>query len=454
MIIDNYNHFYFKDISDNENYLYLNEIVKLPDLVKTSNNNDPLSYLNEYIKPIFTIIDDEGLNTIIDSNHLSEAFHKYSSKGLIKKETVQRYRANKLRNELHIKKSIFKNKYKPDKPNEFILNERGHIRYIKASSVKDQVIQRSLNDNLLVPKTKRKLIYDNCASLKDKGISLQRKRFKIHLQNAYKEFKDEGYILSIDFTKYFDNIDHSKILLMYSKFLTNNQIDFLKTLFSEFEIDVSYMNDIEYELAKSEVFNSLVYNEFINSNPDIKNKLDGSKVLKKSMGIGNQLSQISGIYYPTKIDNYCKIVKGIKYYGRYMDDIYVIVKTKNEAKELLKEIKDMSKENGVFINDKKTSINSIHGQNTFLKIKYTIKDSGKVIERPVNETFRRERKRLSKFKKLIDNNRMDLNAAINCYKSWRGSYLKFDCKSKIKEMDNFVKSKFKLPYNYNFNFKK
>lgn len=44
--------------------------------------------------------------------------------------------------------------------------------------------------------------------------------------------------------------------------------------------------------------------------------------MRKSVGIGSQISQISGVYYPTRIDNYCKIVKGMKYYGRYMDKLF------------------------------------------------------------------------------------------------------------------------------------
>ena len=44
-----------------------------------------------------------------------------------------------------------------------------------------------------------------------------------------------------------------------------------------------------------------------------KAKLTGEKYMRKSVGIASQISQISGVYYPTRIDNYCKIVKGMKY---------------------------------------------------------------------------------------------------------------------------------------------
>ena len=443
-------------INDPEND-YLNQIVHLPDYTTIEDKDNPFSFLNEEVKLVFTI-EDEGLSKVANSNNLHKAFHKYvSGKGLLKKESIQRYRANEIRNIIYVKRGIYKGIYKPDKAHEFVLSESGHTRYIKSSSPRDQIVQRSLNDNLLVPVTKPFIIYDNDASLKGRGISLQRKRFKIHLQRASREYKkenDEGYILSMDFSKYFDNIIHDKALNLFAKFLTDKQLKLVSCLFSEFEIDVSYMDEDEYLLCESLLFNSLEYNDKIHNNEEIKSKLDKSKILKKSMGIGNQLSQITGVYYPTPMDNYCKIKKGIKFYGRYMDDSYAIVKTKDEAKQLLKELIDISSEVGVHINLKKTKINSIYNQNTFLKINYIITDTGKIIEKPVSATFRREMKRLRMFKKLMNEGRMTFDQILLCYKSWRGSYSKYDCGLKIKALDDEMRSLFHLPYNYDFSLRK
>ena len=37
--------------------------------------------------------------------------------------------------------------------------------------------------------------------------------------------------------------------------------------------------------------------------------------------IGDQISQIIGIYYPHRIDTYVKFVRSQKYYGRYYDNL-------------------------------------------------------------------------------------------------------------------------------------
>lgn len=45
-------------------------------------------------------------------------------------------------------------------------------------------------------------IYDNCASIKGRGISQQRKRFEIHLHKYYQLYGNDGYILFGDFSKF------------------------------------------------------------------------------------------------------------------------------------------------------------------------------------------------------------------------------------------------------------
>lgn len=96
-------------------------------------------------------------------------------------------------------------------------------------------------------------------------------------------------------------------------------IDWLLTLiFDGFKIDVSYMTDEEYADCMEDTFNKLEYRKIP------KELLTGEKWMEKSVNIGDQLSQVIGIYYPYHIDNYVKYVRSQKFYGRYMDDWYII----------------------------------------------------------------------------------------------------------------------------------
>ena len=127
--------------------------------------------------------------------------------------------------------------------------------------------------------------------------------FEIHLHKYYQLYGNDGYILFGDFSKFYDNIIHEIAKRELLKLFNDDEfIDWLLTLiFKGFQIDVSYMSDEEYETCMIDTFNKLEYRNIP------KEKLTGEKRMEKSVNIGDQLSQVIGIYYPYPIDNYVKI---------------------------------------------------------------------------------------------------------------------------------------------------
>ena len=385
---------------------------------------------------------DNGLEAIANANNLYKA-NIDCAKNVKWKDSVQKGRLNDLRETRALQKEIRTGKYKQHKPNEFILNERGKTRLIKSNFFRDRVVQKSLNDNVLFPALENKLIYDNSASRIDKGLDHARRRFKYHLQSAYQKWGYDCFVLSIDFTKYFDNIVHKILLNQFKDTLTIEQVNFIRDRLKEFEVDVSYMSDEEYASCLQSVYNSLDYNKID------KSLLTGKKFMAKSMGIGSQTSQISGLYYPHEVDNYCKIVRGIKEYGRYMDDIYIILPTKEELQDLLNNhIIPLCNKLGIHINEKKTHITQLKYPISFLKLNYIVEESGRIIVKIHSSTLHRERKRLYKFKRLLNSKRMSELDILNCYKGWRGTYRKFDSGYEIFKMDKLFISIFPQ---FNFN---
>lgn len=168
--------------------------------------------------------------------------------------------------------------------------------------------------------------------------------------------------------------------------------------------------------------------------------------MRKSVGIGSQISQISGVYYPTRIDNYCKIVKGMKYYGRYMDDIYIIHEDKEYLKGLLNDIQGICDELGLFINPKKTQIVKLSHGFTFLKIKYNLTETGKVQERISKDSVTRMRRKLKKFRKLMDAGEMSFDDVRCAYASWKGGVSHYDSYNVVKSMDKLFDELFIHPF--------
>lgn len=352
-----------------------------------------------------------NLDAISDPNSLLDAFRK-ASNGSIWKSSVQKYEINLLKNIRQTQLDLQSNNYRQGEFLEFELNERGHNRHIKALGIADRVVQRALCDEVLMPQLGKYLIYDNGASQKDKGVEFCRRRLETHLHKYYRKYGSDGYFLHIDFRKFFDNIRHDKLLAAFSDKLDDDSVmPVLENMVQSFKIDISYSD----KDLTDQVFNSM---EYAKIPADLKT---GKRYMAKSMGIGSQVSQAAGVFFPTKIDTYCKVVRGCKFYGRYMDDIYIIHHDKEFLRSVLGGVREQSAEIGLFINEKKTQIFKLRHGFAFLKIKYNLTETGKIIKRPARDNITRQRRKMKKFRKLVDEGAMSIEDARNEVKSWLGA---------------------------------
>ena len=225
-----------------------------------------------------------------DANNLYRAY-KASVKGSKWKETTQKFMMNFLRYIFSIQDDLLNRTLQNGPTEEFSLSERGRVRPITSIRIRDRIVRHVLCDDVLLPEVKKRIIYDNGASIKGRGISHQRDRFEVHLRKYYKLHGNEGYILFGDFSKFYDNIIHEIAKRELLKLFDDDEfIEWLLSLiFDGFKIDVSYMTDEEYANCLTDTFNKLEYRNIP------KEKLTGEKWMEKSVNIGDQLSQVIGI---------------------------------------------------------------------------------------------------------------------------------------------------------------
>lgn len=362
------------------------------------------------------------INKISNANVLINSFYE-AKKNCSWKNSVQQYEANLLKNIRKTQIELRDKTYRQSEFYNFYLCERGKERYVRSICFYDRVIQRALCDQLN-PIVEPYLIHDNGASVKKKGIDFARRRIENHLHKYYRKYGNQGYALVIDFSKFYDNILHKPLLDMYREIIDDEDIiNLISHLVDSFSVDIS-----NYDKTETDLFDSLAYAKANTDNT-------GEKFMNKSLGIGSQISQISGIYYPHEMDNYCKIVKGIKFYGRYMDDTYIISNNKEELKQLLEDIDRICKKLGIFINRKKTQIFRLDKGFTFLKIKYRLTETGHLVRIPIKGNFVRERRKLKSFKNMLDNGKISFRDIEEQYKSWKGNISKYDCHRTIRNMD-------------------
>lgn len=366
---------------------------------------------------------------LCDANNLYRAYEA-SVKGSKWKESTQKFILNFLRYIFALQMELMSRTLKNGQTDEFTLRERGKIRPITSLPTKDRIVRHVLCDELLLPEVRKKIIYDNGASIKRRGISFSRNRFEVHLRKYYRQHGNEGYILFGDFSKFYDNIIHEIAKRELLKLFDDDEfVDWLLTLiFDGFKIDVSYMTDEEYAVCLDTMFNKLEYRLIP------KEALTGEKFMEKSVNIGDQLSQVIGIYYPYRIDNYVKYVRSQKYYGRYMDDWYIMSPSKEELLDILEHIREIAAELGIHINDKKTRIVKISGTYKYLQIKYTLTDSGKIIKRINPERVTAMRRKLKKLAVKVQNGEILYENVENMYRGWMGNYYKLLSKQQRKNL--------------------
>lgn len=341
----------------------------------------------------------EELTTV---EKLNNAF-KECSKISHWKESTQRYKANMLLRNLELQNELRSGEYKIGNTIDFVICERGKRRQIKAPVIKDRIVQKVLCKEILIPALTKPLIYDNYASLKDRGTSFARKRIDIMLRRYIRKYGENGYILQIDIRKFFESIDHQTLREMVHERIKEPK---------------EIMDLIDYIIDTS-------------SDSDV------------GLNLGAECPQIFAVYYLSGIDNYIKTVKGIKYYGRYMDDIFIISDSKDELKSILEDIKYRLGDIKLRINERKTHITTLKHGFTFMQIKYNVQD-GRIIKRPTRSKIARERRRLKKYKKKLEQGKMSLLDIQNCYKSWRNNILK-DCNAcsrSIHELDKLFERLF------------
>lgn len=358
------------------------------------------------------------MKNISDLNKLYRAYLE-SKRGSSWKPQVQMYEMDYLAKLVATSNELESHTYYARKGSSFIVNERGKQRNIRSNPFSDRVVRRSLCDECLTPTLRQYLIHDNGASLPGKGISFTRRRFEQHLHEFYRKHGNEGYILLIDFSKYYDNIQHQKLRDKIKKYIKDEEILWLfDKVLENFKIDVSYLNDELYSKCLDMKFDGDKQSKL---NPEY---LTGEKFMEKSLAIGDQVSQICSIFFPAEIDNYCKIVRSIRFYGRYMDDSYIISDDKNFLHEMLNEITKIANKLGIFINEKKTRIMKLNQPFTYLKLRYKLTSTGHLVKRINPQAVTRERRKLKKYRGLVNDGRMSLEDAKTSFKSWYGSYEK------------------------------
>lgn len=131
--------------------------------------------------------------------------------------------------------------------------------------------------------------------------------------------------------------------------------------------------------------------------------------------------------FKSKVNQCASLIKYVrqqKFYGRYMDDWYIMNPSKEELENLLENVCKIAAELGIHINRKKTRIVKISSKYKFLQIKYTLTDTGKVIKRINPDRVTAMRRKLKKLAVKVENEEADYDNVENMFRGWMGGHYK------------------------------
>lgn len=297
---------------------------------------------------------------------------------------------------VHLLKEQLENQtYRMNPYNEFKIYEPKE-RIIKSCSFKDKVVQHCLCDEILHPRLAKEFVNTNYAGQKGKGTLYGLNSLKEQMLDFYKIYGLDGWILKCDITKFFYQIDH----------------EILKDI-----VDYHFMDD----------YTKWLNHLFIDSTEGL------------GLPLGNQVAQVYALLMLNGMDHMITGELGITFYGRYMDDFYLIHHNKEYLKECLEYIKEMVISLGLSLNGK-TQIVPFKCGIGFCGFHHYVTEEGKYIRKLKGENKRRIKKKVTRWARAVKSGKMKEKKFYEKYNAWKNHALHGNCIKLCHSMDMYVES--------------
>jgi len=272
-----------------------------------------------------------------------------------------------------------------------------------------------LCDDVLAPYFTKRTVIDNAVCQKGKGSHFALRRFENMLHGYIRTHGADGYILKCDILKYFPTIPHERLKKIFCAEIRDERIKQLLNMIID-----SYHTDIVYLERYG-----------------VKPLADDSGKTGRGIPIGNQTSQLFGMYYLDPIDRLVKEKLRVKVYSRYMDDFVLVHEDLQYLRYVKSEIEKVADKLKLSLNSK-TQIFPMKNGVTYLGFRFCVGPNGEIIKTVKKMTKRRFRWRARLLKKAYydkiingERVRMSLSAFHGHLKYSRSRKLEKELKDKL-----------------------
>ena len=350
---------------------------------------------------------------MISYNNILSVYKKIKNSTKNKKE-VYNYELNLNQNLLDTLFSLSKSTYVFSNYNIFLVREPKY-RLIMSESFPDKVVNHLFSKYVLSYALQSTLINSNVATRTDKG-SKEAYNLFIKYTNKLIYEKKKIYVLKIDISKYFYNINHNIMINMVSEKIKDERVlDMLKVILDTTDND--YVNKTILSVVNREIYKVNKLNISTIEKEKLIKELKSIPLYRKGYGlpIGNMSSQILAVFFLNKVDHFIKEKLGCKYYIRYMDDLVILGNDKEELKNVFENVSKYIESFDLNVNNK-SGIYSLSDGVNFLGYNFRVFNN-KLIIRYRSDTIKRVYKRLKNLK--VYDNEMYLKSVA----SYKGYFL-------------------------------
>ena len=239
---------------------------------------------------------------IYDTKNLEESYKRTQSGNRKYRKEAIYFAMSKERKLRDLKKELKDKTYRPGSYIEFYVFEPKK-RLVHAPHIRDKIVQFSIH-TVLQGIYRSVFIKDSYACLEEKGMHEAVHRIQHYMRLAQWKY-EEPYIVKIDVRKFFYSINRDILKTIYRKKIPESEQDFLRIL-----------------------------DMIVDSSPEGE----------RGLPLGNVTSQDFANIYLNEVDQFCKRYLGLKWYVRYMDDICIIVKDRETARDVLAKIRTYVKD--------------------------------------------------------------------------------------------------------------
>lgn len=318
--------------------------------------------------------------------------------GKMWKASVARFVTHGIEETIKLENELESGSYLPRKPHTFTLTYP-KVRPCSSTHIRDRIVQRSLNDNVIYPAMTRSFVWDNMACQKGKGTTKAMDRID-HLMHRYyinNGNNNNGWVLQFDIQGYYRNMRHDLAMECFERHLDDKTVtNAMKWLQRQYPYDVGFEP-------------------------------------------GSQMVQILGISFLDKFDHHIKERLKAKYYIRYMDDGFIISDNKEYLEKCRVAMEKELNKVGLVMHPKKTRIYPLKNGIKILGFTFRLTNTGKVIRITDPKNVKHERKKLVKMSHLVEKGLMTKEKFYECYTSWKAHAMLGNSYLLLQRMDQFVK---------------